>query len=169
VNDCELIEDNSSDEEIEESPSQSAVPSSQSETTSQQDPTSATQESGSGAIKCEIISFHSFLRFSMLGVKQIVLRQAVEQPTKPTEITASDLLPLKAARSGVWQCCRIAKHVEYSKKKTRHAEFQRAHCQKCWSDGIDPMKASVTYRDSSQGITSMSNHILNIMQVKSLR
>ena len=51
MDDCELIENNSSDAEIEETPLQSAVPSSQSETTSQQDPTSATQESGSGAIK----------------------------------------------------------------------------------------------------------------------
>ena len=95
----------------------------------------------------------------MLGAKQLVLRQAVEQPTKPTEITASDLLPFKAARSGVWQWFRLAKHVEYSKKKTSHAEFQRAYCDKCLADGIDPMKASVTYRDSSQGSTSMSNHI----------
>jgi hypothetical protein len=46
-----LIEDDSSDEEIEETPSQSAVPSSQSDTSSQQDPTSASQESGSGAMK----------------------------------------------------------------------------------------------------------------------
>ena len=96
----------------------------------------------------------------MLGAKQLVLRQAVEQPTKPTEITASDLLPFKAARSGVWQWFRLAKHVEYSKKKTSNAEFQRAYCDKCLADGIYPMKASVTYRDSSQGSTSMSNHIL---------
>jgi hypothetical protein len=39
--DCELSEDNSSDEEIKETPSQSAVPSSQSETTFQQVPFSA--------------------------------------------------------------------------------------------------------------------------------
>ena len=40
MDDCEFIEDKSSDEEIEESPSQSAVPSSRSETTTQQDPSS---------------------------------------------------------------------------------------------------------------------------------
>ena len=51
IEDCELIEDDSSDEKIEESPSQSAIPSSQSDTSSQQDPTSASQESGSGAMK----------------------------------------------------------------------------------------------------------------------
>ena len=54
MDDCELIENNSSGEEIEEieeTPLQSAAPSSQPETTSQQDLTSATQESGTGAIK----------------------------------------------------------------------------------------------------------------------
>jgi hypothetical protein len=60
----------------------------------------------------------------------------------------------------VWQCFRLAKHVEYSKKKISHAEFQRAFCGKCLADGIDPMKASVTYHDSSQGSTSMSNLII---------
>jgi hypothetical protein len=34
----------------------------------------------------------------MLGAKQLVLRQAVEQPTKPTEITSSDLFPFKRQR-----------------------------------------------------------------------
>ena len=96
----------------------------------------------------------------MSGAKELVLRQAAEQPTKPNDITASDLLPFKAARSGVWQWFRLAKHVEYSKKRISHSEFQRAYCDKCLSDGIDPLKASVTYRDSSQGSTSMSNYIL---------
>jgi hypothetical protein len=50
----------------------------------------------------------------MLDAKPFVLLQAVEQPTKPTEITLSDLLPSKAARSGVWQWFRVAKHIEYS-------------------------------------------------------
>ena len=90
----------------------------------------------------------------MLGAIQLVLRQAVEQPTKPTEITASDLLPFKATRSGVWQWFRLAKHFKYSIKKISHADFQRAYCDKRLADGTDPMKASVTYSDSSQG----SNH-----------
>ena len=74
----------------------------------------------------KFISFHRYLRFSMLDAKQFVLRQAVEQPTKPTEITSSDLLPSKAARSGVWQWFRLAKHIEYSWRKISHAEFQRS-------------------------------------------
>jgi hypothetical protein len=53
----------------------------------------------------------------------------------------------------VWQWFRLAKHVKYSIKKISHADFQRAYCDKCLADG-DPMKASVTYSDSSQG----SNH-----------
>ena len=92
----------------------------------------------------------------MLGAKQLVLRQAVEQPTKPTEITASDLLPFKATRSGVWQWFRLAKHFKYSIKKISHADFQRACCDQRLADEIDPMKASVTYSDISQG----SNHII---------
>ena len=67
----------------------------------------------------------------VLGAIQLVLRQAVEQPTKPTEITSSDLLPSKAVRSGVWQWFRLAKHIEYSKRKISHAEFQREYCDTC--------------------------------------
>jgi hypothetical protein len=100
MDDCELIEDNFSVEEIKETPSQSAVPSSL-----RLHPNKILipqrQNQDQLQIKCEIISFHSYLRFSMIVAKQLFLRQAVEQPTKPTEITASDLLPFKAARSGV--------------------------------------------------------------------
>ena len=80
----------------------------------------------------------------MLGAEQLVLRQAVEQPTKPTEITSSDLVPFTAAQSGAWQWFRLAKHIEYSKWKISHAEFQRAYCEKCLADGIYPINASVT-------------------------
>ncbi len=51
MDDCESIEDRSSDVEIEETSTQSADPSSQSDTLSQQAPSSVTQETGSGAIK----------------------------------------------------------------------------------------------------------------------
>ena len=59
----------------------------------------------------------------------------------------------------MWKWFRLAKNVEYGKKKTSHAEYQRAYCFKCLSDGIDPEKGSVVYRDSTQGTTSMSTHI----------
>jgi hypothetical protein len=59
----------------------------------------------------------------------------------------------------VWQWFRLAKHVKYSKQNTSHAEYQRAYCDKRLSDGVDPKKASVIYRDSTQGNTSMSTHI----------
>ena len=46
---------------------------------------------------------------------------------------------------------RLAKNAEYSKQKASHAEYQRTFCFKCFSDGFN--------RDSSQGTTSMTNHI----------
>ena len=73
---------------------------------------------------------------------------------KPT-----DLLPFRSSSSSVWKWFRLAKYVEYSKNKTAHSEYQRAYCFKCLSDGIDPMQASVVYRDSTQGTSSMTNHI----------
>ena len=74
-------------------------------------------------------------------------------------IKESDLLTFKNSASNVWKWFRLAKNVEYSKQKTSHAEYQRAYCFKCFSDGIDPEKGSVVYRDSTQGTSSMTNHI----------
>ena len=87
------------------------------------------------------------------------LQQVPKQPTKPSVIKESDLLTFKNSASNVWKWFRLAKNVEYSKQKTSHAEYQRAYCFKCFSDGIDPEKGSVVYRDSTQGTSSMTNHI----------
>ena len=90
---------------------------------------------------------------------QLDLQQVPKQPTKPSVIKESDLMPFKSSTSIVWKWFRLAENVEYSKKKKSHAEYQRAYCCKCLSDGINPVKASVIYRDSTQGTTSMTTHI----------
>ena len=59
----------------------------------------------------------------------------------------------------MWKWCRLAKNVEYSKQKTSHAEYQRSYCFKCLPDGIDSEMGSVVDRDSTQGTSSMTNHI----------
>jgi hypothetical protein len=56
------------------------------------------------------------------------LQQVPKQPTKLSEIKESDLMPVKSSTSIVWKWFRLAKNVEYSKKKTSHAEYQRAYC-----------------------------------------
>ena len=68
-------------------------------------------------------------------------------------------MPFKCSNLIVWKWFRLAKYVEYSKHRTSHSEYQRAYCCKCLSDGINPVKASVVYRDSTQGTTSMTAHI----------
>ena len=49
--------------------------------------------------------------------------------------------------------------MEYSNQKSSNAEYQRAYCFKCFSDGIDLQKRSVVFCDSTQGTTSMTYHI----------
>jgi hypothetical protein len=68
----------------------------------------------------------------MLDAKPFVLRQAVEQPTKPTEITSSDLLPSKAVRSGVWQWFRLAKHIDVPKGKSAMPNFSEHIVIRVW-------------------------------------
>ena len=84
------------------------------------------------------------------------LQQVQKHPTKPTDIKETDLMPFKSSTSNVWKWFRLAKYVEYSKQKTSHADYQRAYCCKCLSYAVT---ASVVYRDSTQGTTSMTAHI----------
>lgn len=56
----------------------------------------------------------------------------------------------------------------YSRKQVSHALFQRAYCEKCLSDGIEPLKAAVVYRHSSQGNTSMIHHTSKVHQGASI-
>ena len=92
-------------------------------------------------------------------MQKINLQQAPKLPTEPSDMKPTDLLPFRISSSSVWKWFRLAKNVEYSKNKTAHSEYQRACCFKCLSDGIDPMQASVVYHDSTQGTSSMTNHI----------
>ena len=71
-------------------------------------------------------------------------------------------------RSGVWQWFRLAKPIEYSKRKISHAEFQREYCDTCMADGIDPLKALVTTVTSHKENFQWTIIFLNFMQVKSL-
>ena len=86
-------------------------------------------------------------------------QQVPKQPTKPSEIKESDLLPFKSSASNVWKWFRLANNLEYSKQKTSHAEYQRAYCFKCFSDGIDLQKGSVVFCDGTQGTTSMTYYV----------
>ena len=61
--------------------------------------------------------------------------------------------------SNVWKWFLLSKNVEYSNQKSKYAEYKRAYCFKCFSDGIDPQKGSVVFCDSTQGTTSMTCHI----------
>jgi hypothetical protein len=54
---------------------------------------------------------------------------------------------------------KMVKNVEYCAMKASYAEYQFAYCCKCLSDGIDPVKAYVIYRDSTQETTSITAHI----------
>jgi hypothetical protein len=67
----------------------------------------------------------------MLGAKQIILRQAVEQPTKRSDVTASDLLPLKAAQS-----------VEFLVLETFEM-LVMAQCNIAQHGGVEAIKVSI--------------------------
>ena len=82
---------------------------------------------------------------------------------KPT-----DLLPFRSSSLSVWKWFQLAKNVEYSKKKTAHSEYQRAYCFKCLSDGIDPMQASVVYRDSTQVLQMHTSMMIILLMMLSL-
>jgi hypothetical protein len=62
------------------------------------------------------------IMFRFLGA-QLDLQQVPKQPTKLSEIKESDLMPFKKSSISIVM---VAKCVEYSKKKTSHAEYQRA-------------------------------------------
>ena len=97
-------------------------------------------------------------------MQKINLQQAPKLPTEPSHMKPTDLLPFRSSSSCAWKWFRLAKNVEYSKNKTAHSEYQRAYCFKCLSDGIDPMQASVVYRDSTQ-VLQMHMMIILLMML----
>ncbi len=101
--DCKIVDNNSSEKEIDEQSHESALQSNQSDpsSSSQSVPSSAPTETGSGK------AISNYFKLSVLIIKilgaMLDLQQVQKHLTKPSDIKETDLMPFKSSTSNVWK------------------------------------------------------------------
>ena len=106
--DCEIVDNNSSEEEIDEQSHESALLRNQSDpsSSSQSVPSSAPTETGSDKTASNYFIL-SLIIVTVLGAL-LDLQQVQKHPTKPSDIKETDLMPFKSLTSNVCKWFRLA-------------------------------------------------------------